>query len=149
MADLPHPWGAYAYLQEQSRKSHVDDRAWGCEAGLNLILAADPAVNPPSQDDIDRAVASGARQERYRAQLRALYLRDEELAGPSAGLLTVETRQTLQLIKNSVANSDWALLCGVAAGHEYAEIAVRHRATASSLRTRVLRLRRSLVALAA
>ncbi|SRR6266568_3112053 len=148
MAELPHPWGAYAHLQEQSRKSQIDDRAWGVEAGLNLIVASDPTT-PPSQDQIDRTVASTARLERYRVQLRSLYLNDEESVDPNAALQAIAARQILQLIRKSAANSDWVLLCEVAAGQEYTEIAARRRVTAGSLRARVLRLRRSLVKLAA
>src|SRR3990172_12962263 len=123
MADLPHPWDAYARRQEElSRKSLVDGQAWGLEAGLNLILASDPAVNPPSQVEIDRTVASAARLERYRAVLRAQYL-EEEPVDLGSSLRIIEARQMLRLIKKSVPNPDWVLLCEVAAGHEYREIA--------------------------
>jgi hypothetical protein len=94
-------------------------------------------------------VASTARLERYRAQLRALYLNEEESVDPNVALQAIEARQILRLVKKSAANSDWVLLYEVAAGQEYTEIAARRRATAGSLRARVLRLRRSLVKLAA
>ena len=148
MADLPDPWGAYARQQQElSQKSQVDDKAWGLEAGLNLILATDPALNSPSQDAIDRAVASCARLERYRARLRAIHLNHEEPTG-NADLKAIEALQSLQLIESRVADDDWVLLCEVAEGNEYAEVAAHRDATAGSLRARVFRLRRSLMAVA-
>ncbi len=144
MAELPHPWGAYAHLQEPSRRPRLDHRAWGYEAGLDLILASNPTAKNPSQEDIDRAVASGARLERYRARLRGLYLQDEEVGNPSTGMEAFEAQEALQHIQDSLASSDWTLLWKLAVGHEYAEIAQQRGVTAGSLRARVLRLRRSL-----
>lgn len=145
MAELPHPWGAYARLQELSRRPSLDDRAWGYEAGLDLILASNPAANRPFQNEIDRAVASGARLERYRTRLRGLYLHDPELANPGTGMEAFEAQEVLRHIQDNVAASDWALLWELAQGHEYAEMAQQRSITAGSLRVRVLRLRRSLV----
>lgn len=147
MSDLPHLWAAYARLQHKlSSKACVDDRAWGFEAGLNVILASDPESEQLTQNDIDHAVANGARQDRYRAKLRAIYLLQGEESGDSnANLQAIEARQNLELIKNSVKTLDWVLLCEVAAGHEYAEISAKQGTTAGNLRARVLRLRRSLV----
>lgn len=150
MTDLPHPWDNYAYLQAAlSHRPRIDARAWGYETGLNQILAADPVVNALSKTDIDRAVASAERLDRSRAQQRALYLYDEDWADPDAVSRVTQSKRALRLIRSKVIESDWNLLCEVAAGHEYTEIAVRQGASAGSLRTRVLRLRRSLLALAA
>ncbi len=126
-----------------SRRPHLDDRAWGYEAGLDLILASNPTGKHPSQDEIDRAVASGARLERYRTRLRGLHLRDEEVANHSNGMEVFEAQKALQHIQASLASPDWDLLWELAVGHEYAEIAQQRGVTAGSLRARVLRLRRS------
>ncbi len=142
--ELPHPWGAYAHLQKLSRRPYVDDRAWGYEAGLDLVVASSLAGKLPCQNEIDRAVASGARLNRYRSRLRARYLQAEESANPGTGMEDFEARQALQDIRDSLASSDWTLLWELALGGEYAEVARQRGVTAGSLRARVLRLRRSL-----
>jgi sigma-70-like protein len=151
MADLPHPWGAYARLQgDLSRRHRADGPAWGIEEALNRILRFDNTVTPITQADIDRAVASGARRERSRASLRTRYaIVEAELLQTTDTAAVVEVRQELALLEALAGGQDWALLCAVAEGRRYAEIAVQTHVSPGSLRARVLRLRRTFAAAAA
>ena len=110
MVDLPKHWGAYLRLQDElSRRSRLDDATWGYENGLNRLLDSIFDGDQPSQIEIDRARAAGERRNRYQARLRALHISTDEPDDPHTDLIVVETRQTLEHIKNSVANMDWEL----------------------------------------
>lgn len=141
MAELPHPWGVYARLQiKLAHRRQVDDRSWGLDAGLDRVLAEPD--QPPTEDEIDRAVRSEGRRERYRAQLRRVHLAPENCAtDPEAA---VAARQTLRTAQAQVAIDDWMLLCAVGEGCEYGEIAAARNGSPGQLRVRVLRLRRKL-----
>ncbi len=144
MAELPHPWNAYARLQAEVAQSRsIINQTWGTEAGLDRILASASDTAPPTDEEISRAVASGERRERHRAGLRMLYLDQAESAGDVPDAM-VATKQELSFLSSQVAPEDWALLCQVAVGHEYEVIAVQRNATQNSLRVHVLRLRREL-----
>mgnify|MGYP001569170666 CR=1 FL=1 len=150
MVDLPKHWGAYLRLQDElSRRSRLDDVTWGYEDGLNRLLDSIFDGDQLSQIEIDRARAAGERRNRHQARLRALHISTEEPNDPRADLIAVETRQTLDHVKNSVTNTDWELLCYVAAGYEYAKLAVHRQTSEGNLRARVLRLRQSLLSRAA
>ena len=136
MAELPHPWGAYLRLQSRlDRSSCLNDHNRALEAGLDGILEA-VTINAVFADtDVARAVASEARRERHRAQLRRRYLSPNEPTIDPNGL--VEARSALRLIQRAVTASDLTLLTQVAAGQEYGELGSR-------LRVRVSRLRKKL-----
>jgi DNA-binding NarL/FixJ family response regulator len=143
MPDLPEQWGAYARLQERlARRQQVDDYTWGLETGLNRLLDAD-LITP---EYIDRAVQSESRKERYQKQLRRAYLVVEESAESSADAM--DARRCLHQVRKSVTAEDWSLLSAIGEGYEYKEIAAVKRTAAGTLRARVLRLRRSILALA-
>jgi len=147
--EITHPWGAYARLQSQlSRRSRIDDHAWGEEAALDFILTSMLDSNPSSPEDIQRAAANGARQARYRARLRAMHVQDVELLEDSISS-GAEACQALALIRSAVMDDDWRLLLGVAAGYDYKELTLRLNVTAGGLRTRTSRLRRELARIAA
>jgi hypothetical protein len=133
MADVPHPWDAYARLQaELSQSRCVANRTWATEAGLNRILESDPEKNPPTHDEIDRAVASCERRERHRARLQLLYPDHTESACVPEAML--DARQDLRFLRSQVRLDDWTLLCEVAIGREYEVIAVVRNTTANGLR---------------
>ena len=143
MMELSHPWAEYARLQNDLSRNHrVSDRSWGIEEGLNHILWFDHTVTLLTQTDIDRAAASRERSERHRASLRGRYLQFEE-EGSADPCTAVQARQELMSLVHRSSDQDWALLCAVAEGYEYAEIAVNSNVSPSSLRARVLRLRRA------
>lgn len=154
MAEVPYPWRSYERQQKYlAQRTQVDDKAWGLEAGLNLIVATDPAASPASEIEIDRRVSSRTRLERYRSGRRDPFPDDDELPDPKWAAGTIEAsvaaREILQRIENAAANSELEILLEVVAGHGYAEIAVRRGTTPGALRVRVVRLRRFLMALAA
>jgi len=149
-------WDKYAPLQAELRDNHtVGDRSWGVEAGLNGILSAEPTSHPPANDDdIQRVVSSEQRRERHRAALRRLYLTEDDgmrrngmpvnsPRGPDLETF-IEVRAELKSTRTKVTKSDWDLLCAVATGREYAEIAAAKGGTVGALRVRVSRLRREI-----
>lgn len=146
MSDGPSSWEEYLSLQSKLlRKSKVDDHSWGLEAGLNRLLAA---IEVRTSVDVDRTVASRARRERNR--LRLLHIHGDRTAthdpAPEAAL---DAKRALEGIQKQVDAEQWRLICAVAEGHEYAELADSFEAAAGTLRARVLRLRRRLDAGAA
>jgi hypothetical protein len=143
MTDLPEHWRAYARLQEKlDRRQQVDDYAWGLEDGLNRLLEEESR----NIGEIDRAVRSGSRRERYQQRLRRIYLAVEEPVGNPVD--TVDARRRLRLVKKAVTPEDWSLLNARGEGYDYEEIATSKKMSAGTLRARVHRLRRTLVALA-
>ena len=140
MVELPHPWGAYARLQEQlAHRSRVDSRAWSIEAGLNNPLEQEL----PTVEDIDRTVQSASRKERHRAQLRLVYP-TTFVRLSSDVTASLAARRSLHRIRAKVTRDEWRLLLAVGEGHEYRDIAERLKVKAGALRARVLRLRRVL-----
>lgn len=141
MSEIPHPWSAYARLQQTlARKRYVDDHSWGLEAGLNRLLVEEP----PAGEDVDRAVRSESRKERYRRELRRIRLAVEDSTGNAEDAL--DARQRVRLAQAQVTAEEWALLRAVGEGYEYKEIAATAKVAAGTLRARVFRLRRILVA---
>lgn len=148
MADLPHPWGVYARLQQQSsHKSKVDHQYWGMDAALAAVLESVSAMEAMTQTEVERAIATSARRDRHRAQIRAVHLHKEDEIDYGAGLRAIEASQLLKRVAESVPDEDWTLLRDVAVGHEYADIAAERNVSAGSLRVRVKRLRGSLSAI--
>jgi DNA-binding NarL/FixJ family response regulator len=144
MPDLPDQWSAYARLQEKlARRQQIDDYTWGLEAGLNRVLDKKLAVE---EVEVDRAVRSESRKERYQEHLRRLHPLIEESAGNPDD--AVDARRRLRVVIKLAAPEEWSLLRAVAEGYEYKEIAAVKKTAAGTLRARVLRLRRTLVALA-
>jgi len=142
MTDLPDQWGAYGRLQEKlARRQQVDDYTWGLEAGLNRVLTKELPV-----EEVDRAVRSGSRRERYQEQLRRVHLALEESAGNPHD--AVDARLRFRIVRKLVTLEEWSLLSAIGEGYEYKEIAAVKRTAAGTLRARVLRLRRSVLALA-
>jgi len=143
MPDLPLHWGAYLRLQTKlARERQVDEHTWGLEAGLNRILTA----TITSDEDVDRTVRSEGRKERYRTQLRHVYLNTEDLAVKPICENALHARRRLLRIRSRVTAEEWALLRAVGEGFEYKELAVASKAATGALRIRVLRLRRKLAA---
>ncbi|MGC2830049.1 MAG: hypothetical protein WB994_10450 [Candidatus Acidiferrum sp.] len=143
MSDLPHPWSAYLRLQNKlARRRRIDDHTWGLEAGLSRILTG----TIPCAEDVDRAVRSESRKERYRVQLRHAYLKTDDLTVKPIPENAFDARRHLRRIRARVSAEEWALLRAVGDGFEYKELAVASNAATGALRIRVLRLRRRLAA---
>jgi len=143
MSDLPDQWREYARLQEKlAKRQQVDDYTWGLEAGLNRSISKDL----PAAEEVVRAVKSASRKERYQEQLRHIHLADQESAKSPVDV--VEARRRLRVITNLVTPEEFALLRAVGEGYAYKEFAAIQKTAPSALRTRVLRLRRNLLALA-
>ena len=145
MADLPHPWAMYARLQtEILRSSHVSSQSWGAEAAMNHVLAAIQDNRPPTSDEVARTAASARRQVRYRAHLRLIHLPANDTVLHPEDMLVA--RHELHAVRSKISEPDWSLLCQVAEGHGYAELASAIGGTPGCLRVRVTRLRRYLAA---
>ena len=145
MADLPHPWDTYARLQAAlSCGRHVCNRSWGTEAALNAILLSLQDDNPVTSDDLARTAASERRRERHRAHLRLVHLTGVEVgADPDDA---VAAREGLRIARSKVLSRDWTVLCQVAEGYSYTEVAARGGCTPGGLRVRVLRCRQQIAA---
>ena len=109
---------------------------------MNRLLAKPEAIT--TEEDADLAVRSESRKERYRAELRRARIGLEGSDGNLEDAL--DARRRLSLIKAQVSPEQWALLRDVGEGREYNEIAANLRVAPGTLRARVLRLRRALVA---
>ena len=146
MADLPYPWDIYARFQHSLRYQHcVGDRSWGIEAGMAHILNT-PADSPPTQHKVDQVVANDRRRERYLDCRRTSMPEDVVTPHPDGAL---HARHALAAIQRNVGDHSWQLLTAVAIGTDYEEIARTTLARPGTLRIKVLRLRRELLALAA
>jgi hypothetical protein len=149
--DLKYPWSAYATLQAKAARSYrVDDAASGADGGLAYILTAlEAGTVPANPEELHRhtqmAVATGAWKHRNHARLRFKYPSDlGNEAGPDPELSLMAHERLLQ-IQGNLAALDWSILNAVANGYDYMEIAAITGLTAGSLRTRVSRLRSSLL----
>ena len=147
MAELPHPWSAYASLARGlSRRHCIDDQSWGAEAALNQILTSLQQGKSPSQEDIHRMGATARRCERHRAQLRVVHLPvSESAASPEAAFAA---RDELNAISSRLAERDWIILSEVSAGRNYGEVVSMVGGTVGALRVRVTRVRKELKAAA-
>jgi hypothetical protein len=139
MAEIPHPWRAYARLQQQARRSRrADARSWAFEAGLDYILADSGS----SDEGVARAVSTARRREAHRdGTLRRVTAEWGVAPHPEAAL---HARLTLQAMQGRLAGPDWDILCEVGTGRSYEEIAAVWGGTPGGSRIRVLRLRRAL-----
>lgn len=146
MAELPHPWDAYAsYQNKLSKRSLVDDFAWGLESGLDKILAYPSPADAPLDGTLVRTIASGARRHRYRKALIAKFVEAvEETPTPYEG--GIEARSDIQHLQRVMCISDFRALVAVGLGENQALVAEGEGITASALRAR-LRRARSLAAL--
>jgi hypothetical protein len=148
MADLPHPWDLYVRLQRDSLRCHrVSNYSWGMEAAMGRILTSLENDKPAAPDEISRAAASERRLERDRAHLRLVHFGGSEISDHPEVCLAA--RQELRAAESKVSTKDWSILCQLAAGHNYAELAIANGGTPGSLRIRVLRCREHLIAEAA
>ena len=142
MANTPS-WATYARFQHKlSRSSCSAVPEWGLEAALNLIL--DPGFSPDraSEEDFRRADASAARKRRDHLS-RFLASPDEDFE-PADGrdfLAQIIATQALDTIADGVGRVDRHLLSVIGEGNGYGQAARTLGQTASSLRTRILRLR--------
>jgi len=145
MADLPHPWGMYARLQNNLRREHrVDDRSWGTEAGMDHILDSASGV-PLTEDEVNQVIATARRRERHRGSRREPLLEDIATAHPEGAL---SARRELAAIRRKVGDRNWDLLTAVAIGSDYKEISIAMSVLQGAVRVKVLRLRASLAAAA-
>lgn len=147
MAELPHPWSAYARLSRGlSRRCCIDGQSWGAEAALNQILILLQQGGSPSQEDIGRMGATARRGERHRAHLRLVHLPASEFAAsPEAAFAA---RDELTAISSGLTERDWTILSEVSAGRDYSEVASLVGGTVGALRVRVARIRKELKAAA-
>lgn len=147
MQDLPHQWGEYARLQANSgRRSQIDSASWGLEAQMNAFLASPGDCTSADGERLERIRKSAARRERARSTLRQLHSSEliPEVGDPT---LHLQARESLRLIAARISITDLALVVAVAHGYEHTHIATLRKVSAGSLRVRLTRLRRQLIAL--
>jgi len=143
MADLLHPWGMYARLQNNLCRNHqVGDRSCGTEAGMDHILESASGA-PPTEEEVNQVIATGRRRERHRGSRREPLLEDIATAHPE-GALTA--RSELAAIRRKVGDRNWELLTAVGIGSDYEEISIAVSVPPGAVRVKVLRLRASLAA---
>ncbi len=145
MADLPHPWGMYARLQNNLRREHrVGDRSWGTEAGMDHFLDSASGV-PPTEDEVNQVIATSRRRERHRGSRRDPLLEDIATVHPEGAL---SARRELAAIRRKVGDRNWDLLTSIAIGSDYKELSIAMSMPQGAIRIKVLRLRASLSAAA-
>lgn len=148
MADLPHPWDTYARLQAELSNGHrLTDQSWGTEAKLDAILLSLQTKTAITSNDLKRTAASERRRERHRAHLRLVYLGDDDMGAAPEEMLAA--REGLRILQSRVLSQDWSVLCQLAEGYSYADVAARMHSTPGALRVRVLRCRQQLAKKAA
>ena len=145
MADLPHPWGIYARLQHNLRREHrIGDRSWGTEAGMDYILDS-VSGSPPTEEEVNRVIATGRRRERHRGSRREPLLEDIATAHPEGAL---SARSELAAIRRKVGDRNWDVLEALAMGSSYQEVSKAMSMPLGATRVKVVRLRAVLVAAA-
>lgn len=142
MADLPHPWDKYASYQEKlSKRSSVDDFAWGLESVLGTILDDPSASDVARSDVLVRVIANGARRNRYdKALIRKFVEPATEVVTPSCEA-SAEARSDILHLQKVLTLSDFRMLLAVGAGEKQAAIAEREKIAAPALRARLARVR--------
>jgi len=134
MAELPHPWDAYASAQAQlSTRTTVGDRSWGLEAALNRFVGS----MPPDPAQLATVQASAERRARYG---RALIVRNAAALNseaPSAGA-QMEARSDLIFLGRHLSAPDMATLLAVGLGHSASTEAARQRVARARRRARML-----------
>ena len=142
MAEVPHPWRAYARLQQQARRSRrTDARSWAFEAGLDYLLA-DSSRADEADEGVARTVSTARRREAHReGTLRRVAA---EWNAPQHPETALHMRLTLEAIRSRLAGPDWDILCEVGVGRSYGEIADARGGSPGEYRIRVFRLRQRL-----
>lgn len=137
MAELPHPWNAYASAQAQlSNRTAVGDRSWGLEAALNRLVVD----TPPDPAQLATAQASAERRSRYG---RALLARNANALNGEAQSVEaqMEARSDLTLLGRHLSAPDMASLLAVGLGHGTVTEAARQRLSRARRRARMLLIR--------
>ena len=144
MASLPCSWASYARFQTRLlNSSRLDDRAWGLESALNVILEPDFSAELTGDEEFRRAAASGSRKRREHLS-RFLVTSDNEFDPPDGRdtLAQIVARQALHAIEDGLERlQDQHLLSAIADGDGYEQVARVLGRPESSLRSRMLRLR--------
>ena len=138
MTELDPPWTDYLHLQVRSRRrSRLDAKGWGLEAGLDHLLAGQAT-------GADAAVAAelGAARELHRARLRSRYIDAHQVDDPTSRL---DDRDRLRRLLASVRGDDRTMLLATGLGHDSANVARLVARKATAVRQRVTRLRALLV----
>lgn len=103
MADIPQVWRAYASKQaELDRRSSVDPKTWGLEAGLDGLLDGSS-----TSETVERTVASAARRSRYAQALLAKHMR---INLSMDGVAHLEVRSALATIEMRLPAAQVTLL---------------------------------------
>lgn len=103
MADIPQDWRAYASKQaELDRRSYVNPKTWGLEAGLDALLDGTSAPNT-----VDRTIASAARRSRYGQALLAKHMR---INVSMDGVAQLEARSAMATIERHLPAAQVMLL---------------------------------------
>lgn len=140
-------WDCYAVLQAASQKTTMSGaKEHGLDAALDQVLAiaeTAQAITPTQLElDIKRAVSTGARRYRsQRRQLKEAWVRRDQSLRFNEPIKKVELSELLRRL----APADAILLTDVGVGYSATEIARRHSSSAGAIRTRVSRLRNTLV----
>ena len=138
MTELDPLWTDYLHLQVRSRRrSRLDAKGWGLEAGLNYLLAGQAT-------GVDAAAATelGAARELHRARLRSRYIDANPVDDPTSRL---DDRDRLRRLLASAQGDDRTMLLATGLGHDSVKVAHLVSRKATAVRQRVTRLRALLV----
>lgn len=134
MAELPHPWDAYASAQAQlSNRSQVGDQSWGLEAALNRLVVD----QPPAADHVVTVQAAAERRARYSRSLvgRNASFLSGEAPPPEAQM---EARSDLIFLGRHLAMPDMSALLAAGLGHAASSDVTRQRLARARRRARML-----------
>lgn len=158
MAVIPHPWEAYGRLQERLAKTTNVKAAASMEAALNIVHRADFRPEECTQDVLKRGVDTAGRRERDQVRLlhRHAAAAPSELAPEDTDDASLRLQQQslgdeldasreLVRLRSMMPAADWELLTGVAVGASYQELAFELATSPGALRSRVCRLRQTIV----
>ena len=99
------------------------------------------SITSPAAADVDRAIASRRRRERFRDSRRDPLPEELSTPHPEHSLMA---RNTLAVVRRQVGEANWNVLMAIGSGHSFKTIADSLDATEGAVRVKVMRLRRAI-----
>jgi hypothetical protein len=151
----PISWDAYAELQETAEKiQRLDHHSWGLdeqmEELLNQFVGGESTQSGlRSMNRVENLAANRAKKHRHRAKLlRTVFLKSVRGETPCDKFDALSNEESLNQVRRQVNNRQWEIFERLAAGDDYATIALEQRLTVSALKSRIARCRSRIRAVA-
>ena len=141
------PWAVFCDLHSQADSPILNQDAWAVDEALNALLdeIADDQISADPQKVLQRFKtlrSNRAAKHRRRHQiLAAAYFRDSSMASIVEPFPIVAHRENLEHVRQHVTAAEWSLLCHLAMGHTYQEVAQHTGCIPQNLKPKVSRLR--------